>query len=129
MLPVKQAQSGSIQQCKRASSGGWFPSRRSRATHDPQQVTKVFKFAEPAHTQCPFGSHIAGFETMDFSGVGTTLPTSFSLRPSGFSAMCFTDPLALDCWSATLKFVTLGLGLASLAGYPPTKGEDVLFKK
>jgi hypothetical protein len=99
------------------------------AAHDPQQVTKVFEFAQPTHSFSPFSSLCSGFEAVDGFGVGTALQAGFRPGASRAASMGLTNPPTLEGWCSTLYERAFRAGLAPRAGYPSTKGNDVLFKK
>ncbi len=103
---------------------GRLSSRRSRASHHSYSVTKVFKFAQPAHTQCPISSRLTGVEAMDGFGVCTALPTSFSLWARPRATMHAAADLASDRRPTALLLGSLRLGLTLVAFDAAAKGAD-----
>jgi hypothetical protein len=70
-------------------------------------VTEVFKFAKPAHTQCPLGSRSTGVETVDGFGVGTTLAALLCFRTRTPPAVKSALGLTLCGWGSALELGAL----------------------
>ena len=102
----------------------WLSSRRSRAGHHAYCMTKVFKFAQPAHSFSPISSRFSGFETVNGFGFCATLAAFFSLGSRGFTAMHAAHIFPFDSWSTALFLGPFRLGLALVALDSPAKCAD-----